>query len=63
MAVRRERHRAQCSFYDVFFNQAGLSRIVVHLNYDAWISVSGKAIVERDTWTNLINERGVRSVG
>ena len=51
-------------FFDVFFQADGsIGHIVVHLNYDAWISANGKTIVERDTWTNLINWRGVRSVG
>jgi hypothetical protein len=51
-------------FYDIFFQADGsIGHIVVHLNYDAWISANGKTIVERDTWTNLINGRGVRSVG
>ena len=51
-------------FYDVFFRADGsVSRVIIHLNYDAWISANGKTIVERDTWTVLINEDGSRDVG
>jgi hypothetical protein len=51
-------------FYDVFFRADGsVGHVVVHLNYDAWISANGKTIVERDTWTLLINEDGSRDVG
>ena len=51
-------------FFDVFFQADGsIAHIVIHLNYDAWISANGKTIVERDTWTALINQRGVRDVG
>ena len=32
--------------------------VIIHFNYDAWISANGKTIVERDTWTELINEDG-----
>ena len=37
--------------------------MIIHLNYDAWISANGKTIVERDTWTVLINDVGSRDVG
>jgi len=51
-------------FFDVFFQADGsISHIVVHLNYDAWISANGKTIVERDTWTTLIKGDLVRAVG
>jgi hypothetical protein len=51
-------------FYDVFFRADGsFARAVVHSNYDAWISANGKTIVERDTWTTLINNDGARDVG
>ena len=51
-------------FFDVFLRPDGsFWRAIVHLNYDAWISANGKTIVERDTWTALINEDGSRDVG
>jgi hypothetical protein len=51
-------------FYDVFFRADGsVHHVFVHLNYVAWISANGKTIVERDTWTVLVNEDGTRDVG
>jgi hypothetical protein len=51
-------------FFDVFFGADGsVKRVIVHLNYDAWISANDKTIVERDTWTLLIDENGSRDVG
>jgi hypothetical protein len=50
--------------YQVFFDEAGnLTRVLVHLNYDAWISANGKTIVERDTWTFIATPDGARDVG
>jgi hypothetical protein len=50
--------------FQVFFDGAGaITRINVHLNYDATISANGKTIDERDTWTLFIRPDGSRSVG
>jgi opacity protein-like surface antigen len=51
--------------FQVFFDGAGdVTRINVHLNYDATISANGKTIYERDTWTWFIApHEGSRSVG
>jgi hypothetical protein len=51
-------------FFQVFFDGSGnVSRVLVHLNYDAWISANGKTIVERDTWTFIATPDSARSVG
>src|SRR6185312_89659 len=51
-------------FFQRFFDGSGnVSRVLVHLNYDAWISANGKTIVERDTWTLILAPDGARSVG
>jgi hypothetical protein len=50
--------------FQVFFNGSGVvTRVLVHLNYDAWISANGKTIVERDTWTFIGTPDSARSVG
>ena len=51
-------------FYDAWLDAKGdVVRAIVHLNYDAWISANGNTIVERDTWTLFVDERGTRDVG
>ena len=51
-------------FFQVFFDGSGnVSRVLVHLNYDAWISANGKTIVERDTWTFIGTPDSAREVG
>src|SRR4029079_12240308 len=51
-------------FYEAWFDENGnVTRVIVHLNYDAWISANGHTIVERDTWTLFIDEQGTRDVG
>ena len=51
-------------FFQRYFDRSGnVSRVLVHLNYDAWISANGKTIVERDTWTLIVTPDGARSVG
>jgi hypothetical protein len=50
--------------FQVFFDRDGnVTRVLVHLNYDAWISANGKTIVERDTWTFSATPDASRSVG
>jgi len=50
--------------FQAFFDGGGnVTRINVHLNYDATISANGKTIYERDTWTRFITPDGSRSVG
>ena len=50
--------------YQVFFDGNGnVIRVLVHLNYDAWISANGKTIVEHDTWTFIATPDSSRSVG
>ena len=50
--------------FQVFYDQDGdFTRLLVHLNYDAWISANGKTIVERDTWTFIATPDSSRSVG
>lgn len=51
-------------FFQVFRNGSGdVTRLLVHLNYDAWISANGKTIVEQDTWTFIATPDGSRGVG
>jgi hypothetical protein len=50
--------------FQVFFDRGGnVARVLVHLNYDAWISANGKTIVERDTWTFIRTPESSRDVG
>lgn len=50
--------------FQVFFDGSGdVTRVLVHFNYDAWISANGKTIVERDTWTFIATPDSNRSVG
>jgi hypothetical protein len=50
--------------FQVFFDGSGnVTRVLVHLNYDAWISANGKTIVERDTWTFIGTPGTARDVG
>jgi hypothetical protein len=50
--------------FQVFFDGSGnVTRVLVHLNYDAWISANGKTIVERDTWTFIGTPGSARDVG
>jgi hypothetical protein len=50
--------------FQVFFDRSGdVTRVLVHLNYDAWISANGKTIVERDTWTFIGTPGSARDVG
>ena len=50
--------------FQVFFDRDGnVARVLVHLNYDAWISANGKTIVEQDTWTFIATPDASRSVG
>jgi hypothetical protein len=50
--------------FQVFFDGSGnVTRVLVHLNYDAWISANGKTIVERDTWTFIGTPDSARDVG
>jgi hypothetical protein len=50
--------------FQVFFDGAGnVNRVLVHLNYDAWISANGNTIVERDTWTFIATPDSARNVG
>jgi hypothetical protein len=51
-------------FYELWLDANGdFDRAIVHLNYDAWISANGNTIVERDTWTLFVDERGTYDVG
>ena len=51
-------------FFQVFRDADGnVTRVLVHLNYDAWISANGKTIVERDTWTFIATQDSARDVG
>ena len=50
--------------FQVFFDGSGnVTRVLVHFNYDAWISANGKTIVERDTWTFIGTPDSARNVG
>ena len=50
--------------FQVFFDEAGnFTKVLVHQNYDAWISANGKTIVERDTWTFIGTPDSARNVG
>ncbi|HEX5013635.1 MAG TPA: hypothetical protein VFV72_05675 [Candidatus Limnocylindrales bacterium] len=50
--------------YQVFRDGSGeFTRLLVHLNYDAWISANGKTLVERDTWTFIGTPDSARNVG
>jgi hypothetical protein len=50
--------------YQLFFDATGeITRIAIHLNYDATISANGKTLIERDTWTQFLTADGSRSVG
>jgi hypothetical protein len=50
--------------YQVFFDRDGsFVKILVHLNYDAWISANGKTILEQDTWTFIGTPDSARDAG
>jgi hypothetical protein len=50
--------------FQVFFDGDGnVARVLIHLNYDAWISANGKTLVERDTWTFIRTPESDRDVG
>jgi len=50
--------------FKVFFDGAGnVTRINVHLNYDATIAANGRTIYERDTWTLFLYPNGSREAG
>ena len=51
-------------FFELWLDANGnFVRLVVHLNYDAWISANGTTIVERDTWNFIDNGEGLRDAG
>ena len=58
-------HATQHEFgtYEVWFAGGEFVRAIVHWNYDGTISANGKTIVERDTWTSLVDADGSRNVG
>ena len=50
--------------FQAFLDASGnVTKVIVHFNYDAWISANGKTIVERDTWTFIATPDSARSVG
>jgi hypothetical protein len=57
--------QVESGFFDVYFDRHGdVSKVMIHITYDATISGNGHVLTERDTFTRTLNPDGtVRDAG